>query len=469
MKKVPGNYLGLVINTNDPELRGRIQVFIPHISTTLYTGWNEKLQDISFRSFTNPPFTDELQEKLKSLLPWAEAAVPFWGGGSGAPIYEPTSTPTPIPTDQNLNGGGEGGGGGGGDIDLTNVPEDAQVGDPRQVQEKDGINNPAGEREATTKAIGGDSASTKNWSVSFKDRNGVGYNGKNSVPGNRFISLDFNSHENGANIDTPLIVIPDDATPEERQLAQQYVNKTAALLINNGVPSNPVGIVKTRSENGSGKNGIFHTEPFFIENKAAFDVIKNNSGAYAQIMTETLGKISGAKFIIPHEPSRGLNGAPGQGTNEVDFAKKYLYPKLKILADGGSLGSEAEAEALAAAESAETGDGGANVLHPTGMFGDAYGSVSTSRAGGPMGFFSIPAVNAKVWVFFEGENPQFPVYFANAYEPSNAKAVDPPFETPEEALSDLDEPEPALPPIPEDTTPLEEAPLLPPLPDNEDA
>ena len=40
-------YLGICINNNDPEKRGRVQIFIPHIMPTLYKGWNEDKQDIN--------------------------------------------------------------------------------------------------------------------------------------------------------------------------------------------------------------------------------------------------------------------------------------------------------------------------------------------------------------------------------------------------------------------------------------
>ena len=46
MKRVVGNHVGIVVNVNDPENRGRVQVYVPHISTTLYNNWNEKLKDI---------------------------------------------------------------------------------------------------------------------------------------------------------------------------------------------------------------------------------------------------------------------------------------------------------------------------------------------------------------------------------------------------------------------------------------
>jgi hypothetical protein len=40
-------YLGLCVNNNDPERRGRVQVFVPHITPALYDGWNKEGNDIN--------------------------------------------------------------------------------------------------------------------------------------------------------------------------------------------------------------------------------------------------------------------------------------------------------------------------------------------------------------------------------------------------------------------------------------
>jgi 3D (Asp-Asp-Asp) domain-containing protein len=90
MKTYYGNYLGICISNNDPEKRGRVQVFIPHIMSALYENWNEK--DINGndvdRSFIG--LGDNIQnglpsaviDKLKKILPWAESASPIIGASS---------------------------------------------------------------------------------------------------------------------------------------------------------------------------------------------------------------------------------------------------------------------------------------------------------------------------------------------------------------------------------------------------
>lgn len=34
------NYLGIVIQNNDPLKRGRVKVWVPHVDMSVYEGWN---------------------------------------------------------------------------------------------------------------------------------------------------------------------------------------------------------------------------------------------------------------------------------------------------------------------------------------------------------------------------------------------------------------------------------------------
>ena len=90
MNTYPFMYLGMVIDNNDPEFRGRIQVFIPHIMPTLYEGWNKEGKDITINCVgDNMPqgLTSEIVDKLKKILPWAEAASPIVGQSSPGGVF----------------------------------------------------------------------------------------------------------------------------------------------------------------------------------------------------------------------------------------------------------------------------------------------------------------------------------------------------------------------------------------------
>lgn len=74
-----GHYLGIVVQNNDPDKRGRVKVFVPHITPTVYKKWNEVVKDKKFK-FVGKNFTSDINEiidDLKKILPWAEISAPL--------------------------------------------------------------------------------------------------------------------------------------------------------------------------------------------------------------------------------------------------------------------------------------------------------------------------------------------------------------------------------------------------------
>ena len=82
MKQYNSMYLGMCITNNDPEKRGRVKVFVPHIMPSIYENWNKSGQDIEM-SCPGDNLIDglptEIIKKLELVLPWAEAASPICG------------------------------------------------------------------------------------------------------------------------------------------------------------------------------------------------------------------------------------------------------------------------------------------------------------------------------------------------------------------------------------------------------
>ena len=39
MKRFDGHYVGIVVQNNDPTQRGRVKVFVPHVTPTVYNKW----------------------------------------------------------------------------------------------------------------------------------------------------------------------------------------------------------------------------------------------------------------------------------------------------------------------------------------------------------------------------------------------------------------------------------------------
>jgi hypothetical protein len=93
MEPVYGIHLGLVVSDGaDPEGRNRIQVWIPHLSNTLYKSINSKLSDTKFNGgkdlvIKSPSDLNAIDpnivKTLRTTLPWAEYGAPLFGGSSG--------------------------------------------------------------------------------------------------------------------------------------------------------------------------------------------------------------------------------------------------------------------------------------------------------------------------------------------------------------------------------------------------
>lgn len=95
-KKYYGNYLGIVIQNNDPEKSGKVKVWVPHITPSVYVKWTELNEDKSFKFIGKNIGSDitDILEDLKRILPWAVCAAPLNGStGSGRyNAYEQTGT-----------------------------------------------------------------------------------------------------------------------------------------------------------------------------------------------------------------------------------------------------------------------------------------------------------------------------------------------------------------------------------------
>ena len=84
IRKYLGNYLGIVIMNTDPEKRGRIKIWVPHVGASVYENWNEDKLDKNFifPDKTMSPDLSKVLPELKRILPWAECAMPLFGGNA---------------------------------------------------------------------------------------------------------------------------------------------------------------------------------------------------------------------------------------------------------------------------------------------------------------------------------------------------------------------------------------------------
>jgi len=84
IEKYNSIYLGICVQNNDPDYRGRIKVWVPHINLNVYNKWNQLKQDQTF-AFPGSPGGENLSQilpELKDALPWAEFASPIMGAST---------------------------------------------------------------------------------------------------------------------------------------------------------------------------------------------------------------------------------------------------------------------------------------------------------------------------------------------------------------------------------------------------
>jgi len=81
MNKYYGNYVGVVIQNNDPDMSGKVKVFVPHVSSTVYNDWVRGKDDKTIKFIGNNIDEDitGILDDLKLILPWSECAAPLVG------------------------------------------------------------------------------------------------------------------------------------------------------------------------------------------------------------------------------------------------------------------------------------------------------------------------------------------------------------------------------------------------------
>ena len=172
--------------------------------------------------------------------------------------------------------------------------------------------------------------------------------------GERRVSLDFNSADGITDGFYAMVVVPDNATGEERQAASSYAHGMVKLMADYGYDD--YGLfgsdgIRTTSENGRGVSNTFHTEPFFAQDERAIALLDDPEFLqdYAELLKSTLGEIDGAVMMAPHTTTASgavMTLANGTSVTERDFALQTILPLLEtpsrkqhavdITADDGS-------------------------------------------------------------------------------------------------------------------------------------
>jgi hypothetical protein len=436
MNSVLGNHIGLVVNNQDPEGRSRLQIFIPHLSNTIYKSWNESLQDVSFKTFSEDLFTGELKETILSTLPWAEAAVPIWGGGTGAPVYSDGGEPTPIPTDQNLDveseeeplppvGGdiapfpSQGGPfapvepdlpteGGAVDVPPDNLPPDQmpmwdESPDNREIEVDSGINNSEGRFSGEVESLGSGGIPQDSQGLIDPDQM---YNGVLNIIKNNPNSI-YNRTDAPINGERYGITGGAESWANFWKRTGSYESSYNNNTTNRSDPGGSFGILQVGPAQINSWANVNNNQD--LARSYGLDPNRNytEQDILASADLAVRAKLFVGDAIMRSSTYGGYRVGAGENNGLGATLGSATWKKLENgspLAQGSSSSSQ-------------------NVIRTTAMGVNAVGSINGSRPGGPMGIFSTPHIGAKVWVFFLGGNAQRPVYFANVYEPSNVATV----------------------------------------------
>ena len=382
---VYGNHIGVVINNQDPENRGRLQIFIPHLSNNLLPTWNTNLEDISFKSTEVDAKLGSVLERLKNTLPWAETAVPSFGGGTAGPTkYDGNSSPLPLVPNaagmiirakeiQTLNNGN----GNGQSFDRTDQ------GIPKTLDEvPDGVLRYIAGIGATESGV-------------FLDDNATGrvtteaYNIQRNIDNTRILGIAGKTW--------------DQLTPAQRDEVDSgfFQNSPKNIRDNSNINLTNRGTLEQQTL--SIARLLYSTKRF----RPAYEYAKNNDFKPADVIVAGLNTGSGFYNGPRNQPNEAAKARNLSAQEIRDYIKKF---------DSNPDNLKKQNEQLAGA----TGEGSrSSPIRMTDSLAAEGGVGSPSGGGAAAGFFSKPAIGAKVWVFFHGGDVQRPVYFASVMEPAN--------------------------------------------------
>jgi len=426
MEKYYGNYLGIVVNSSDPENRNRLQVWIPNLTNTLYTDWNTDLTNKTLEynglNDSNPVFI-----RLKNSLPWAECASPLIGGGTamninpavknkenGSTVDVPVEEPLPVPdevTGSLLDGGSDSGGG---DEEPIRTDENGVV------QIFDESPSDEGSNQSTDQIVEGADGIPRNEPELPDDPTEPMV--VTSVP------TGISPEGNQEGISSPNVNIE----RSDGNITQDHAGKTRnrdlsdnlSLAIQNGLAGTGLnwnstsGGQPTKEEGGARVGSTRHdngdaTDGQFIDSSTGRPLNPSSS-------LEDRTRIQNALTSLTNSGIKGV----GWGTNYMGDSTFHL--DIKGDNNGGTLvwganGATANAASWvkASVNSASSSpqlalNNRSNPVISDPMISAVPAQGIPSPAGAAKGVVSSPTEGARVWVFFYGGDIQKPVYFASA-------------------------------------------------------
>lgn len=416
-ESVYGNHIGIVINDQDPENRSRLQVFIPNVSNTLYSGWNDQLKDLSFKTFETQQqsggISQNIAQKLYEVLPWAEASAPHFGGGTSAPVNPSVGAAIPNPQSKPLQA-------------QQNPPTPVSVTSQNNILPLNNLNQSA-------------NAIPSPYGAGVINGSEIGSNQSNNNPANgtpQYISISELQQLVQNNVQSSGLVgtVPADGanygitTGSLQEWTNFYVNQatTESQTYTNG--GNTYIMTNDSGDNGT-SNGIFSitSSNDFAQGINVLDPSQNVAVSIAHSASlikqsanyTVTTSINGQTQTVSGQPV--ISGVTSQTKNGFAGVANYWGPARPGTGPSGTYSKLANVL---------TGNNSRplNIDTSSGQTVIGYspnrsmvGNMVTAHVanGGANGFFSKPSVGAKVWVFFYGGDVQKPVYFGSVLNGSN--------------------------------------------------
>jgi hypothetical protein len=417
-EKIIGNHVGIVVNDQDPEKRSRLQIFVPHVSNTLFSNWNANLKDISFKTFETPTFSPDIIQRLKDTLPWAEAAVPSFGGGTSGPVSNFFHRAANVSMQYLMAGSSWAG--------LA-----AEYASGALVDHSIGYDNPT----SLNLNSQGDPLSNNLQSIA---QNALENNIIASAAGEN-VSMDLNGSNNsialeggpltrdimiGGKVVSAGTAVGDPIT--SRKFSDgSYANGVTDIFI--AVPNDQVGKPFAITNNATGKTiiaygmdggGVLNDGHIEISNAASvalggspFAINKNGLAVTQNTDSYDLKVAPITDGSLPYIKS---------GQISRDEYNQLIGNPLTIEQQNALVQMD-DSPAMGSPFPSDTSGSNSRPIQRQGYVDAMHKALPTGANSAP-GYFSKPAVGAKVWVFFHGGNPQTPVYFASVVEP-NASVV----------------------------------------------
>ena len=382
MKTIDHILIGLVINNQDPDNRGRVQVFIPQL-TNLYTDWNQNKENIKFRTLDSDIFSPEIIQRLSDVLPWADVASPFFGGGTASPVNTEMTEPIPSPTDEGLYESSD-------DVDFETPLDEMNILEPYGADTEivDGMRIKKGVDvsglDPRVKKFAQELSARLPYAVISSGQDG------NHATGTY-------SHGNGYKVDIRMNGGSTKLTPEQKSeleitSAQLAAKNGLNVLVENDNTTNghlDVGYNPTKDPTYSVRNGFSGFESTSRSQAAYYAIVKNNSNKKAIGLSTKQGEPE--EIVEAPLPEQD----PSSAGEEVD---------LVAMADSDKEQKEEQNDTPVVINR--------DVVPPASTTSAAY-------AGSSLGMFSTPQAGAKAYVMFLGGNPMRPIVVGCFTEPKN--------------------------------------------------